>query len=60
MADKKITELTAKTTLSDTDVLPVVDLDGTATTKKVTASNLKNYVSTPFDSDQNVIATQVF
>jgi hypothetical protein len=60
MADKKITELTAKTTPSDTDVLPIVDLDSTATTKKITAANLKSYFSSPVDSDQNVIATQVF
>jgi hypothetical protein len=60
MADKKITELTAKTTPADTDVMPIVDLAGTATTKKITVANLKSYVSSPVDSDQNVIATQVF
>jgi hypothetical protein len=60
MADKKITELTAKTTPSDTDVLPIVDLDSTATTKKITAANLKTYVTPDVSSDQNVIATQVF
>lgn len=41
MADKKITELTAQTTAADTDVMPIVDLSGTATTKKITVANLK-------------------
>lgn len=42
MADKKITELTALTSLSNDDLLVVVDDPaGTAVTKKITASNLK-------------------
>lgn len=42
MADKKITELTALTTLSNDDLLVVVDdPSGTPVTKKITASNLK-------------------
>lgn len=45
MADSRITELTALTTLSDTDVFPVVDdPSGTPVTKKITALTLKNYV----------------
>lgn len=39
MADTKITGLTAKTSLATTDVLPLVDLDAAATTKKVTWAN---------------------
>ena len=41
MADKKITALTAATSVVAADVIPVVtDTTGTPTTKKVTASNL--------------------
>ena len=41
MADKKITALTATTTVVAADVIPVVtDTTGTPTTKKVTGSNL--------------------
>ena len=41
MADKKITALTATTSVVAADVIPVVtDVSGTPTTKKVTASNL--------------------
>jgi len=41
MADKKITALTATTTVVAADVIPVVtDTTGTPTTKKITASNL--------------------
>ena len=42
MADKKITALTAVTTLSSDDLFVVVDdPSGTATTKKITAANVK-------------------
>lgn len=42
MANKKITELTATTTVADTDLAPVVtDPGGTPTTKKITVANLK-------------------
>lgn len=42
MANKKITELTATTTLADTDVVPVVtDPAGSPATKKITLANLK-------------------
>ena len=41
MADKKITALTATTSVVAADIIPVVtDVSGTPTTKKVTASNL--------------------
>ena len=41
MANKKITALTALgTTPATDDVLPIVDVSGTATTKKVTVANL--------------------
>lgn len=46
MADKKITELTALTTAGANDVLVIVDLSGTPTTKKITSSNLKNGLAT--------------
>jgi hypothetical protein len=47
MADKKITALTATTTVVAADVIPVVtDTTGTPTTKKVTAANLAAYTST--------------
>jgi len=39
MADKKITELTAETNPTASDVLPIVDIE-TLTTKKVTLTNL--------------------
>jgi hypothetical protein len=47
MADKKITQLTALTTVSADDVLLIVDDPaGTPTSKKVTAENLKTYITT--------------
>lgn len=43
MADKKITELTALTTLDDADLFAVVDdVAGTPVTKKITAANVKS------------------
>jgi hypothetical protein len=45
MADKKITALTATTSVVDADVFPIVtDTTGTPTTKKVTAANLGVYL----------------
>lgn len=41
MADSKISELNAKTSVSDTDLVPIVDNDGTPETKKVTGANFK-------------------
>jgi len=41
MAATKTTGLTAKTAISLTDVLPVVDLDAAPVTKKVTVQNLR-------------------
>ena len=41
MTDKKITELTELTAVDDADVLVIVDdVSGTATTKKITRTNL--------------------
>lgn len=40
MADSKISNLTAKTTIASTDLIPIVDNSGTATTKKITGANL--------------------
>lgn len=40
MADSKITDLAALTTPDDADVLPVVDVSPTPTTKKITRGNL--------------------
>jgi len=40
MADSKITALTAKTTLELTDLIPIVDMTGTPTTKKITVANM--------------------
>lgn len=40
MANKKITELTALTTAASDDVLAIVDVGGTAETKKITVANL--------------------
>lgn len=39
MADKKITALNAKTAIELTDLIPIVDMTGTPTTKKVTVAN---------------------
>lgn len=45
MADKKITALTATTSVVDADIFPiVVDTTGTPTTKKITALNLGAYL----------------
>lgn len=40
MANKKITELTELTSAASDDVLAIVDVSGTAVTKKITVSNL--------------------
>jgi len=40
MANKKITELTALTSAASDDVLAIVDISGTAETKKITVANL--------------------
>ena len=45
MADQKISELTEKTTVGDTDLIPMVDESGTPTTKKITGANLKTAMS---------------
>jgi hypothetical protein len=68
MADKKITALTATSSVVDADIFPiVVDVAGTPTTKKVTALDLGTYVTdsivfptVDFSSDQSVLAGAVF
>lgn len=45
MSDTKISGLTAKTTLHDTDLVPIVDVEATPDeTKKITGANLKSQV----------------
>ena len=46
MANKKITELTALTTAASDDVLAIVDVSGTAETKKITYDNLTSKLGT--------------
>lgn len=62
MADKKITELTALTSLANEDLFVVVDdPSGTATSKKITAANLIAAVPTsPVDSENAILASSVF
>ena len=59
MADKKISELTALTTLANEDLFVVVDdPSGTATTKKITAANV--IAAVPVDSENAILAASVF
>ena len=44
MADKKISELDAKTTVADADLFVLVDDGAPSTTKKITGANLKSQV----------------
>ena len=46
MANKKITELTALAVAADDDVLAIVDVSGTAETKKITVANLTDKLGT--------------
>ena len=46
MANKKITELTALTVAASDDVLAIVDVSGTAETKKITYDNLTSKLGT--------------
>src|SRR5574337_162529 len=56
MADSKITDLTAATTLDDADLVVIVDSADT-TTKKLTGANLKASIPyQPSDSDLTAIA----
>lgn len=46
MADKKITDLTATTSVVAADLFPIVtDTTGTPTTKKITATNLAAFMT---------------
>jgi len=49
MADTKISDLTAHTSLIDTDVVPVVDATASAT-KKTTWANIKSVLKTYNDT----------
>ncbi len=40
MSNLRISELTEKTSIASTDLLPIVDESGTPTTKKIQAGNL--------------------
>ena len=52
MADQKISELVAKTTLHDTDLVPIVDIEATPDeTKKITGANLRAGIKTIKDAD---------
>lgn len=56
MADQKISELNAKATLHDTDLVPIVDIEADPDeTKKITGANLKAQVlaSTTFTSHKD-------
>jgi len=62
MSDKKITQLTALTSLAGADLFVVVDdVAGTPISKKITASDLANYISqASADSADIVLSTAVF
>jgi hypothetical protein len=62
MSDKKITQLTALTSLAGADLFVVVDdVAGTPVSKKIAASDLANYISqASADSADIVLSTAVF
>jgi len=52
MADQKISALNAKTTIHDTDLFPMVDIEAeTDETKKITGANLRNAIRKIIDAD---------
>src|SRR5436189_2771230 len=59
MVDTKITGLTATTTLTDDDLLVVVDSPGgTPVTKKITAVNAKTYFTTVIPAGSSLATVQ--
>lgn len=57
---EKFTELPIKSSISPTDILPIVDMDGTPTTKKVTVGTLLGNVITFSASITTIDATPVY
>lgn len=52
MADQKISELNAKTTVHDTDIFPIVDIEAAPdVTKKITGANLRAAIHKIQDAD---------
>jgi hypothetical protein len=58
MADQKITELNAHTSLIDTDVIPIIDITAVET-KKTTWANIKSVLKTYFDAIYGSVTIEV-
>ena len=55
---KKISELTAITTIADNDLTPIVDTSETET-KKMTALQIKNYAQGDLDTRLTTVETKI-